>query len=71
MSPVVEETDEEYTSIWVQKTDPSPFKVFWLVPNQGYFVRVTLGNQTYEEFVKPSNLGPGAVYNLKQGGVIF
>jgi len=62
--------DEEYTRLLVQKTDPAPFKVFWLVPNEGYFVQVLLGDpqnpdrDTGRIYVAPGNLPPGAVYNL-------
>ena len=64
-------TDEEYTRIFVQKTDPSPFKVFWLVPNERYFVQVLLSGQTYQETVQPSNLPPGGIFELNQGDPIF
>jgi hypothetical protein len=62
--------DEEYTRLVVQKTDPPPFKVFWLVPSKGYFVQVLLGDpqnpdrDTGRIYVAPGNLPPGAVYNL-------
>jgi hypothetical protein len=62
--------DEEYTRLRVQSTDPAPFKVFWLVPNQGYFIQVLLGDpqspdrDTGRIYVPASSLPPGAVYNL-------
>jgi hypothetical protein len=64
-------TDEEYTRNFVQKTDPSPVKVFWLVPNERYFVQVLLSGQTYQETVQPSNLPPGGILELNQGDPIF
>jgi Domain of unknown function (DUF4382) len=62
--------DEEYTRLRVQSTDPAPFKVFWLVPNQGYFIQILLGDplnpdrDTGRIYVPASSLPPGAVYNL-------
>ena len=62
--------DEEYTRLVVQKTDPAPLKIFWLVPNEGYFVQLLLGDpqnpdrDTGRIYVAPDNLPPGVVYNL-------
>lgn len=74
-NPLDPNTDEEYTRIMILKTDLSPFKIFWLVPNEGYFVRVLLGDpqnpvRTYEEYVGPSRLQAGAVFELKGGSTI-
>ncbi len=66
--------DEEYTRLVVQSTDPAPFNIFWLVPNEGYFIQILLGDpqnpvrDTGRLYVAPSNLPPGAVYNL---GILF
>jgi len=73
--PLDPNTDEEYTRILVQKTDPVPFKVFWLVPEKGYIVQVLLGDsqspdRSYVEYVDPSKLGKGAVYDLNGGNPI-
>jgi hypothetical protein len=68
--PLNPNTDEEYTSILVKSTDPIPFKIFWLVPNVGYFVQVQLPDRTYEEYVPPSKLPAGAVVDLNGGGLI-
>jgi Domain of unknown function (DUF4382) len=76
-NPNPEDTDEEYTRILVRSTDTLPFKVFWLVPDEGYFVRVLLeddfGNpvKEYIEFVAPSDLSPSAVFSLNSGHAIF
>jgi hypothetical protein len=63
-------TDEVYTKILVQKTDPSPFQIFWLVPGEGYFVQALWGNPNDPAscsnpiYVGPGALGSGAVYDL-------
>jgi hypothetical protein len=74
--PLDPNTDEEYTRILVEEEDSVSFKVFWLVPERGYIVQVLLGNgqppdgRTYEEYVDPSKLGEGAVYDLNGGNPI-
>jgi hypothetical protein len=68
--PANPNADEEYTSLLVLKTDTPPFKIFWLVPNQGYFVQVQLPNRTFQEYVPSGSLGPGAVFTLKGGSTI-
>jgi hypothetical protein len=65
-------TDEEYTRILVEEEDSVTFKVFWLVPEKGYIVQVLLGDsqspdRSYVEYVEPSKLGEGAVYDLNEG----
>lgn len=63
-------TDEVYTKILVQESDPSPFEIFWLVPGKGYFVQVLWGNPENPQscsnpiYVSPGALGPGAVHDL-------
>ena len=58
----------EYTRVVVQKpesTDPVPFTIFWLVPNQSYHVEVAVeGFVPYEEDVGVEDLGPGETFNL-------
>lgn len=73
--------DETYTQILVSESEqqigePS-FRIFWLVPEQGYFVRVVWGDPQngvyYEEYVDKSNLPAkpgGAVYELNGGNTI-
>jgi hypothetical protein len=64
----VEFQSEEYTRIVVQKpesTDPVPFTIFWLVPNQSYHVEVAVeGFVPYEEDVGAEDLGPGGTFSL-------
>ncbi len=63
-------TDEVYTKILVQESDPSPFNIFWLVPGEGYFVQVLWGNPDNPKscsnpiYVAPGSLGPGVVHGL-------
>jgi hypothetical protein len=58
----------EYTSVVVQKpeaTDPVPFTIFWLVPNQSYHVEVAVeGFAPYEQDVGAEDLGPGGTFSL-------
>jgi hypothetical protein len=64
-------SDEEYTRMVVGSADPSPFQIFWLVPNQGYFVQVMIGERASERiYVAPSNLQSGAGYPLNGGAPI-
>jgi hypothetical protein len=60
--------DEEYTKITVMR-DPltatsNTFEIFWLVPNQGYFVKVESLDGTNLYYVCPTDLGPGAIFPL-------
>jgi hypothetical protein len=63
---------EEYTKLLVTKTDgagPTEFRIFWLVPNNGYTVEVD-GTIHYEEEVASADLEPGEVYTLNLGSPI-
>lgn len=68
----VESDGMEYTRVVVEKpesTDPEPFAIFWLVPNQSYDVEVAVeGFSPYEKEV--GNLGPGETYTLNDGAPI-
>ncbi len=64
-------TDEEYTRVVVASTDAAPFKVFWVVPNQGYFVQVVIGERTSPPiYAAPGDLQPGAGYAINGGAPI-
>jgi Domain of unknown function (DUF4382) len=60
--------DEEYTKITVMRDPVTPtsntFAIFWLVPGQGYFVKVESLDGTKKYYVCPTDLGPGATFNL-------
>jgi len=67
----VEFQSEEYTRVVVEKleaTDPVPFTIFWLVPDQAYHVEVEVeGFVPYEEDVGIADLGPGETFILNAG----
>ena len=49
------DVDEEYTKVRVEKTtDPTPFQIFWLVPNEDYIVKVEIDDDGDEN--TPPNL---------------
>jgi len=59
--------DEEYTKITVVRPEgetSTTFEIFWLVPDQGYFVKVESSDGTDEYYVDPDDLGPGVILNL-------
>ncbi|MDH5202899.1 MAG: DUF4382 domain-containing protein [Nitrospirota bacterium] len=64
--------DEEYTRIRVEKgSDPTPFSIYWLVPNQSYIIQIEIGgSKIYEEFVVSTKLQAGAVFLLNSGSAI-
>ncbi len=65
--------DEEYTRLSVFKgaTDPTPFNVFWLVPNQSYMVQIEIGGvQVYMEALNATAMTPGATVSLNGGSPI-
>ncbi len=65
--------DEEYTRIVVAKgqSGPTPFSVYWLVPNQSYVVEVQIqGITVYSQAVTKTALPAGAVYTLNNGNPI-
>jgi hypothetical protein len=76
--------DEVYTSLTVTKAegDPLPefteFSVFWLVPDESYYVEVYLGDQItenlkYSEFIDKSatQWAPSKIYLLNGGNALF
>ncbi len=63
---------EEYTKLLVTRTDdvdPTEFRIFWLVPDNGYTVEVD-GTIHYEEEVASTDLEPGEVHTLNLGEAI-
>ena len=65
--------DEEHTRLAVPKANPEPtrFHVLWLMPSEGYTVRVEVGGvDVYTEFVAPEDLPPGADFALNGGAPI-
>jgi hypothetical protein len=65
--------DEEYTELVVTEgpSDPTPFAVFWLVPEQSYIVEVHVGGSTvYSEPVTGTSLPPGTVFPLNSDNPI-
>jgi hypothetical protein len=60
------EADEEYTRIVVDMDNPE-FEVFWLVPEQGYIVRIEMDGSEpheFEQFVFPADLQKGDTFQL-------
>jgi len=61
--------DEEYTRIRVDRDSPG-FNVFWLIPEEGYFVTVELDGKEpaeFAEFIYPADLQKGGVFELNYG----
>ena len=67
---------EEFTKVEVEKekgTDPTPFSIYWLVPNESYTIQIDLNpdDETIDcdEFVEEVDLpqGEGAVFDLNDG----
>jgi len=62
--------DEGYTEVTVQEGAPATFSIFWLVPDEGYTVKIYMDGDLdleFEEFVKASDLGPGSIFVLNGG----
>ena len=62
--------DEEYTRLLVTKGayDPTAFTIYWLVPDQSYFVEVQVAGVTvFTEAVPNTSLPPATVYHLNSG----
>ena len=72
----VTQDGEEYTKLLVEKADdtvPTEFSIFWLVPNNGYTVRVEVDgtlDPVLDEPVAAADLEPGEVYFLNFGDPI-
>jgi len=59
--------DEEYTRLVVIKgnSEPTPFSIYWLVPDQSYIVEVQIGSSiVYSEAIAGTSLQAAAVYSL-------
>lgn len=66
------EGDEEYTRIIVHRDNPE-FKVFWVVPEQGYTVEIELDGlepSEFEQFVFPADLPKGERFRLNHSNPI-
>jgi hypothetical protein len=66
LSGDLDEADEEYTRIVVAMDNPE-FEVFWLVPEQGYIVRIEMDGSEpheFEQFVFPADLPKGDTFQL-------
>jgi hypothetical protein len=60
--------DEEYTRVVVDR-DNGTFKLFWLVPEQGYVVQMEMDGAKppeFEQFVYPADLQKGDTFHLNQ-----
>jgi len=65
--------EEEYTRLVVAKgpSGPTPFSIYWLVPNQSYIVEVQIGGSTvYSQAVARTSLPIAVVYPLNSGNPI-
>ncbi|MEW6441434.1 MAG: DUF4382 domain-containing protein [bacterium] len=71
---VVYSQETEYTRIVVTKAEtlePTPFAIYWLVPNQVYQVEVVSdGFQAYQEEVAAEAVEPGETFTLNAGAAI-
>jgi hypothetical protein len=66
------QADEEYTCVLVDRENPE-FRVFWLVPEQGYIVQIQMdriGPAEFEQFVLPADLQKGDTFQLNQSNPI-
>ena len=70
---IAQSNGEEFTRLEVPMSDtldPTPFDIYWLVPNQSYTVQIDLNKDgetidiDCEESVSYSDLGEGAVFQL-------
>jgi Domain of unknown function (DUF4382) len=62
--------DEEYTKLVVatELSEPTPFSIYWLVPNQSYIVEVQIGGSTvYSQAIAGTSLPTAAVFPLNSG----
>jgi len=67
--------DEEYTRLIVEKSstvNPTPFTIYWVVPNERYFVQIFINDSPiFPAFtVEPVNVPEGAEYELNGGNPI-
>ena len=70
---------EEFTKVEVPKSetgDPTPFSIFWIVPDKSYKVQIDLdiatdnADEECNETVNEIYLGPGDTYELNEGNAI-
>ena len=64
--------DEEYTRIRLERENPQ-FRIFWLVPEEGYTVTVELNGREpseFEEYVHPADMQRGGIFDLNDGTAI-
>jgi hypothetical protein len=73
-SGTVSSGDEVYTKVTVTNTsDPTPFQIFWIVPNQNYVVQIDSnsdGTIDYQEVISSSGVPPGGTFTLNGGAPI-
>ena len=71
-----ESNQEVFTIVEVSESDtddPTDFRIFWLVPNQSYTVKVDLNQDDTidcDEFVEDIDMPEGAVFELNEGDPI-
>jgi hypothetical protein len=52
-------------------SEPTPFSIYWLVPNQPYIVEVQIGGGiVYSQAIAGSSLPAAAVYPINSGNPI-
>jgi hypothetical protein len=77
---IAQSNEEEFTKLEVAKesdTDPTPFSIYWLVPNESYTVKIDLNHDTETidadcyETVYGNDLEPGETYDLNGGNPII
>jgi hypothetical protein len=70
---IAESNQEEYTRVEVPKpdtTDPTVFRIFWLVPDKSYTVQIDFDQDDlidWEELVDNFNVPEGEVFELNDG----
>jgi hypothetical protein len=72
-SKTISSGDMEYTRLLVDKgsSDPTPFSIYWLIPDQVYIVQVQIGGSIVNsEAVSAASLPPAAVFDLNSGNPI-
>jgi hypothetical protein len=64
--------DVEYTRLLVDEgsEDPTPFTIYWLVPNRPYIAQIQVGGFVRTEAVPAAELPPGASFALNSGNPI-
>jgi hypothetical protein len=76
---IAENNGEEFTRLEVEKasdTDPTPFSIYWLIPNETYTVQIDLNHDTEtidndcEDIVEDIDLRPGQVFEFNEGNPV-